>query len=193
MAEKKKAKKLNTKQRLWADYFLSNGFNKSLAAKQAQYKAKSDGGFRKIGWENSTKPHIQEYIEKRLEEVGMGANEVIARLTALSEGVDIIDYIEQKEKYAINKAGEEYFAGYDIKVDFKRLQADGYGYLIKKVRATAQGTIVEFHDSVQALIQLGKHHGLFIETIKVDATVKTTSTAEAVDVLQKARKKLKAK
>ncbi len=189
MAEKK-LKKLNPKQKLWVENYLSNGFNASLAAKEAGYKCKSDLGFRKMGYENRTKPHIKARIEERLTEAGMGANEVVARLTALAQGLDIIDYVEQRETYAINKAGQEYFAGYDIKVDFKRLQADGYGYLIKKIRATAQGTIVEFHDSVQSLIQLGKHHGLFIDKFEGKLDVQTTSTPEAVKVLQKAQKKL---
>lgn len=185
-----KKKKLNTKQKLWADYYLSNGFNKSLAARQAEYKCKSDAGFRKIGWENSTKPHIKEYIEKRLEDAAMGANEVLARLTSLAEGVDILDYIEQVETYAMDKAGKPYFAGYDNKVDFKRLQNDGYGDLIKKVRTTAQGTQLELQDSVQALIQLAKVHGLLIDKFQGEVDVKTTSTPEAVKALQAARKKL---
>ena len=190
MAEKKekKLKKPKGKQKLWADYYLSNGFNKSLAAKQAEYKCKSDAGFRKIGWENSTKPHIKAYIEKRLEDVAMGANEVLARLTSLAEGVDILDYIEQVETYAINKAGKQYFAGYDIKVDFKRLQNDGYGDLIKKVRTTAQGTQVEFQDSIQPLIQLAKVHGLLIEKIQGEVDIKTVSTASIIEAMKAADK-----
>ena len=191
MAEKeKKLKKPKGKQKLWADYYLSNGFNKSLAAKQAEYKCKSDQGFRKIGWENSTKPHIKAYIEKRLEHVAMGANEVLARIAKMAEGFDVADYIEQKATYGLDSEGDQYFTGYDLKFDFVKLQRNGFSHLIKKVRQTSQGLSIEWHDSMAALIQLAKVHGLVVDKFQGELEVKGLTTKQKVDALLGAKKVL---
>ncbi len=187
-----KKKKLNTKQKLWADYFLSNGFNKSLASKQAGYNAKSDSGFRKIGWENSTKPHIQEYIEERMEDVVMGANEVLARINEMAIVFDPLEYIEQVETYVIDKKGKKVFAGYDMKIDLKKIQADGYGILVKSVRSTANGVHIVWHDSLDALIRLGTHYKLFTTKVDLGGQVETTvPTATIISAIHKAKKEMK--
>ena len=191
MAEKeKKLKKPKGKMKLWADYYLSNGFNKSLAAKQAGYKANRDSVFRRIGWENSTKPNIKAYIEKRLEHVAMGANEVLARIAAMAEGFDVADYIEQVEVYGLDMEGKTYLSGHDLKFDFEKLQKNGFSHLIKKVRQTSQGISVEWHDAMAALIQLAKVHGLVVEKFQGEIEHKGLTTQQKVDALLGAKKEL---
>lgn len=187
MAEKKKKKlkKLNTKQRLWVENYLSNGFNASLAAKEAGYKSQ----FRKVGWENTTKPHIKAKIEERLEEAAMGANEVLARITTMAKGFDVAEYVEQEPVYRVDKKGNQYLAGYAMLIDFIKLQKDGLSHLIKRVYTTKYGVGVEWQDPFSSLNLLAKHHKLLIDKFEFEGTI-ATSTAEAVDALQKAKKEL---
>lgn len=192
MAEKKKKhKKLNARQKKFVAVYLET-YNATQAAKEAGYKGKSDSVFRSIGSQNLTKLNIKEEISKQTADMGMGANEVLARLATMARGFDISDYIEQVETYAINRDGSEYFAGYEMKVDFAKLQRDGHSHLIKKVRSTGKCITIEWHDAKDALIQLGKNHRLFIDKFEFEGTI-ATSTPEAVDALQKAKKELGSK
>ena len=189
MAEKKKKlKKLNTKQRLWVENYLSNGFNATLAAKEAGYKSQ----FRKVGWENTTKPHIKALIEERLTEAAMGANEVLARITTMAKGFDIADYVEQIPTYRVDKSGKEYLYGYAVLINVDKLQKDGHSHLIKRVYPTKQGVGVEWQDPLASLSLLAKHHKLLVDKFEFEGTIKT-STAEAVDALRKAKKELEKK
>ena len=189
MAEKKKKlKKLNTKQKMWVENYLSNGFNATKAARDAGYKSQ----FRKVGWENTTKPHIQAFIQERLSEVAMSADEVLARIKAMAMAFDVADYIEQVPTYVVDKDGKKWFGGYTLKLDIDKLQEDGFSHLIKKIRQTKEGFFVEWHDALAALNLLGKHHKLFIDKFEFEGTI-ATSTAEAVDALRKAKKELNAK
>ena len=193
MAEKKKKlKKLNTKQKMWVENYLSNGFNATLAAKEAGYKAKNDGVFRNIGYENVTKPHIQAVIQERLSEAAMGANEVLARITTMAKGFDIADYIKQIPTYNVDKNGKEWFTGHALKLDLGKLQVDGYSHLIKKIRQTKEGLMVEWQDPLASLGLLAKHHKLLVDQFEFEGTI-ATSTPEAVAALRKAKKELNAK
>ena len=55
--------RLTEKQRRFADYYIETG-NAAEAARRAGYKPKTA---RTVGAENLTKPHISEYMRKRLE------------------------------------------------------------------------------------------------------------------------------
>ena len=189
MAEKKKKlKKLNTKQKMWVENYLSNGFNATLAAKEAGYKS----GFRRIGWENTTKPHIKALIQERLEKAAMGANEVLARITTMAKGFDVADYFEQQPIYRTDKDGEQYLAGYAMLIDKDKLQKDGHSHLIKRIYTTRYGVGVEWQDPLASLSLLAKHHKLLVDKFEFEGTIKT-STAEAVDALRKAKKELEKK
>ena len=189
MAKKKtKKKRLSTKQKMWVEFYLSNGFNGSLAARQAGYKKITSG------YENLQKPYIEEYIQERLTEAAMSADEVLARITAMAKSFDIADYITLVPIYAFDKEGDSFLAGHEIVVDFIKLQEDGYSHLIKGIRATANGIIPVWQDPLASLTLLAKHHKLLPDKLDLGGELKVkTSTAEAVDVLQKARKKLKTK
>lgn len=186
---KKKLKKLNARQKKFVAVYLET-YNATQAAREAGYKGKSDSVFRSIGSQNLTKLNIKEEISKQTAEMGMGANEVLARLATMARGFDISDYITQVETYKINRDGSEYFAGYEMKVDFDKLQRDGHSHLIKGVRSTGKGITIEWHDAKDALIQLGRNHKLFTDKHEFEGTI-ATSTPEAVDALRKAQKELK--
>jgi len=146
-------------------------WNATKAAKLAGYKAKSESAFGAIGHENLRKLKIKAHIEERLSVEVMGANEVLSRLAKMARAFDVADYVSQEEVYQVNKEGEEYMSGYALKVDFKKLQKDGYSPLIKRIYQTNKGVGVEWHDQMAALVHLGKHHALFTENLNIEGNV----------------------
>ena len=69
--------KLNDTQLLWANEYLSNGFNKTAASKVAYPDAERHA---EIGSENYRKPHIKAYIQERVKELLQGKEELTSKL-----------------------------------------------------------------------------------------------------------------
>lgn len=84
--------KLTEKQKRFADYYIESG-NATESAIKAKYSKKTA---KEIGSENLTKPHISEYINKRLAEMDskrvMGATEALQMLTSIARG-EIFDEV----------------------------------------------------------------------------------------------------
>lgn len=72
-------KRLTGKQRLFIEAYLQC-FNKTEAARRAGYQG-NYVTLRSVGYENFTKPHIREVIERRMEEISLATNEALALLT----------------------------------------------------------------------------------------------------------------
>ena len=132
---------LTDKQRVFVEHYLAC-WNAAEAARRAGYSADSA---RSIGSENLTKPDIRAAIARRLAELAMGADEVLARLSDLARG-DI--------RALLRFDAEGNFDGL-------RLHQDAPLHLIKKLTPTKAGTTIELHDPAAALTRLGEHHGLF--------------------------------
>lgn len=143
--------KLTYKQRAFINAYLTNGFNGTQAALSAGY---SKRWARMIAHENLTKHYIQEAIKSILDEYGMSAAEVIARLSAHARA-DIGDIWNEK-------------AGC---INWKAARAYGLTSLIKRIRRKTiriyrnDGTIIEkieecieLHDAQNALLLLTKHY-----------------------------------
>jgi hypothetical protein len=43
--------------------------------------------------------------------------------------------------------------------------------LIKGIKLTKQGTVIEFHDAMAALALIGRHHKLFTDNLDVSGTI----------------------
>lgn len=71
------SKELNDTQLLFANEYLSNGFNKTAAAKEAYPDAERHA---EIGSENYRKPHIKAYIQERVKELIQGKGELASKL-----------------------------------------------------------------------------------------------------------------
>lgn len=151
--------KLTAKQRAFVNAYIANGFNATQAAISAGYSEKTAYS---IGSENLRKPEIKQAISALFTEHGMGAGEVIARLTEHGRG-DLGDVWDESTG----------------RVDWAKARATGKTALIKRVKTKTtrvtreDGTDIEtFEDeielhSVQTALQLiGKHHGLFIEKME---------------------------
>ncbi|KAA3644786.1 MAG: terminase small subunit [Chloroflexi bacterium] len=152
---------LTAKQKLFVDHYLRS-FNGTQAAEDAGYKG-SRATLAAVGYENLRKPHIRAQIEDRLEEVAMGANEVLARLASMARGFDPADYISIEKTYVQDKQGEVHLSGTVVTLDLAALQNDGHSHLIKSLRNTGAGPIFEFYDQQAALVHIGKGHKLFAE------------------------------
>ncbi len=70
-------KELNDTQLLFANEYLSNGMNKTAAARVAYPDAKCHA---EIGAENYRKPHIKEYIQERVLSLLQGKGELTSKL-----------------------------------------------------------------------------------------------------------------
>src|SRR5579863_8517721 len=89
-----KEKKLTAKEKRFCEEYLLD-LNATRAARDAGYSEKSA---RSIGYENLTKPHIRKYIDQRLKEKSLKADEVLKLATDIAKS-SLNDFftIEQKE------------------------------------------------------------------------------------------------
>lgn len=134
---------LTNKQRLFLEAYLTC-WNATEAARQAGYANPNMAGPRLM-----VNDGIAAAIKERLAEKAMPADEVLARLTQQARG-DIRDL------FKFDEAGE--IAGLN-------LSRSAPLHLIKSITPTRYGTKIELHDAQAALVQLGRHHGLFVDKI----------------------------
>lgn len=136
--------KLTGKQELFCVYYIDT-LNATEAARRAGYKG-SYATLRSIGSQNLTKLNIKARIAELMAEKIIPQDEVLVRLS-LQATSSIGDFI------TIDKDGWRF--------DFKQFKSRGH--LIKSIKQGQYGTEIRLHDSQEALVQLGKHYGLFTE------------------------------
>jgi phage terminase small subunit len=158
---------LTTKQRVFVERYLQNGFNATEAARYAGYSEKTAYS---IGQENLKKPEIESIIQARLDQEAMSANEVLHRLAEHARATaDDFLTIERVKRIRPpdneGDQGEEYEVTI-IRLDLVRASENGKLHLIKSLKDTKYGIAVDLHDSQSALALLGKHHKLFVDRIE---------------------------
>ncbi len=138
---------LQKQQREWLAYYLLHG-NATRAAAQVGYSYPDKQGPRL-----RKNPKIQAAIDEYFSSQEMAAAEVVARLSqqARAEYGKYLYWDETRQEVFCN---------------LKQLLADGKGHLIKKVGYERTGRddavqVVEFYDAHQALVDIGRYHGLF--------------------------------
>ncbi len=129
---------LTNKRRVFIEEYLKC-WNASEAARRAGYAHRQQGP---LLLSNNV---IKAEIEKRIAELAMSADEVVSRLGEHARG----EWSEYLDEFGSLK--------------IKDLIADGKGHLIKGIKQTQWGRLVEFYDSQAALVHLGKTHGVFID------------------------------
>lgn len=153
--------KLPPKRRAFVEFYCQEGgWNGTKAAKQAGYSERSA---RQQASRLLSNADIQDAIKARIEQLKVGADEVLVRLAeqargAYSDYISIATHIDKEtgriETYPV--------------FDFERCQSDGKLHLIKKWKYDASGNLeVEFYDTHSALVQLGRHHKLFTDRAEV--------------------------
>jgi hypothetical protein len=167
--------KLTGKQQAFADYYVGEArFHGTKAAVMAGYSEKTAYS---IASENLRKPEIQRYIDARLQELTLGANEVLARLTDIANG-SIEDVLDDDGKFDFalaKKAGKlPLVKKLKRKTTAKKVDAITEG---EEEPETLETSIVyeevefEMYSSHEALRDLGKFHKLFTERQEVSGSV----------------------
>lgn len=184
--------KLTDKQKVFIDSYCGSArFHATKAAVMAGYSEKTAYS---IGSENLKKPEIRKVINERINEMCLGSNEVLARLTDIANG-SIEDLLDE----------DGYF-------DFKAAKRTGKLPLVKKLKRKTTSKQVEakeeggdsiletslildevefeMYSAHEALRDLGKYHKLFVERHEVEGNIGTyTMTKEEWE--KEAEKKIK--
>lgn len=135
---------LTNKQQAFVDHYLVS-WNAAEAARLAGY---SEQTARSQGQRLLTNVDIAEEIKQRVAERAMTADEVLTRFAEQGRA-------EYSKYFRTNGT-----------VDLAAMIADGKGYLIKSIKETKYGTNVEFYDAHSARELIGRHHGLFKDSIE---------------------------
>lgn len=170
---------LTTKQLLFCEAYLSNGFNLSKAVIEAGYNTSNP---RNIGAENYAKPYIKEYIQKRVRERLKGhdelqeqwLNEVMA--ISFSDPTQDVKIVTETElNPVLDKRGRD--TGREEEVQVQRVQIKDtkdidQSKAIKSIKEDRFGVItVEYHDKTKGLDLLGKYLSILTEKKEIDITV----------------------
>jgi hypothetical protein len=151
---------LNPQQKHFVDLYLGEcRFNAEKAALQAGYAGD--------GWRVLKVPAVAAQVEERLEDAAMTADEVLARLSDQARN-------PASEFFRVDPNGRPY-------VDLQGLLDAGWGHVVKGIKMTEFGSVVEFFDAQAALIQIGRHHKLFTDRVEHDGSVEIEGVAEALD------------
>lgn len=177
------AEGLTAKQQAFVSAYLVC-LNATEAARRAGYSEKTAHA---IGWENLRKPEIAEAIGAGLAERAMPSSEVLARLADMARAT-ADDFITVYKSPLVTIDGEPIKDGDGNPIvrsfpslDIDKARERGMLHLIKKVSYTANGPSVELYDAQVALVQLGKHHGLWVDKLEHSGSidVKGYTTREA--------------
>lgn len=168
--------RLTTKQKLFADFYVGEArFNATKAAVLSGYSEKTA---KSIGSENLTKPDIQAYIDTRLKELTLGANEVLARLTDIANGSieDVLDESGNFDYKTAKKTGKLPLLKKlkrkttSKKVDSQTEEHDGQSETLE-TSLVFEEVEFEMYSAHEALRDLGKFHKLFTERHEVDGVI----------------------
>lgn len=169
VAEKTDSDGLTTKQRMFVEAYLSNGFNATEAARAAGYKG-NDVTLASVGYENLRKPQIAAFVSERTNEAAMSANEVLYRLSVIARA-DIADVVDEDGRFDFEKARRAKKTGLLRKLKRKttKKQVEAHEEGDREKTETIETSIVyeevefEMHSAHEALRDLGKYHRLFGE------------------------------
>lgn len=147
------------KERAIVDQYFELGLNGTRAAIAAGYSKKSA---RQIASETLSKPYIKAEIERRLETLTMGKNEVLARLAAEARG-DMRDFIgltsNALKKHPDGTLIKKYKNTINT-VTITTLDPKGNPVVEKK---TEEKVELELYDAQAAKVQIGRHLKLFTD------------------------------
>ncbi len=119
-----------------------------------------------MGSENLTKPDIQELIQKRLVEMQMNTDEILKLLTDIA------------------RASPEIFMTFTEgtwSIDIPKAQKAAKLHLIKSIKMTRYGYVIEMHDPLKALEMLGRARNLFNDNLKVSVPLAITGLDAILD------------
>lgn len=156
--------KLTHKQQAFINEYLRS-WNAAKAARDAGYSERTAGI---IGYENLTKPYIKAEIDRRVEEMIMEADEVLARLGSMARS-SFADFMTMQGR------------GVPV-VDWQKAYASGAIDNVKEITFEKDGSLkVKLYDKQAALVHIAKHLGLFKEQVDVTFDWREEAKAEGHD------------
>jgi phage terminase small subunit len=138
---------LSKKQKCFVEHYL-RCWNASEAARRAGYSERTAGA---QGSRLLKKVEIAKEIKRRLEDMTLSADEVLVRLGEQARA-SVGDFLTTHEGVR----------GFFLDLDAVKEK----GHLVKSAKMTTRGPVIQLYDSQAALIQIGKHHGLFTDRIE---------------------------
>lgn len=163
---------LTNKQNAFIEYYLQC-WNASEAARRAGYSDRTAGS---QGQRLLKNVEIQARINERIEEIAMSANEVLLRLGSMARA-DMGDFMD--------------IGPMAFHLDLDKAKELGLTHLIKKVKQRTTITTnkdgeesenhwieCELYDAQSALVQLGRHYGLFVDRQDITSGGEKVTTDE---------------
>lgn len=141
------------KERLIVAKYFELSFNGTKAAIAAGYSKKSA---RQIASETLTKPYIRIEIDRRMAELSMGKNEVLARLAQHASG-DMREFIDTPVKMLSKHPNGNLIKKFKLAVT-TTFDYEGLPQIEEKIE-------LELYDAQAALVQIGRHHKLFTDNL----------------------------
>lgn len=145
------AGQLTAKQAAFAEHYIRCK-NATDSARLAGY-AGDDNALAVIGHRNLRNAKIRDEIARLASLQAMPPSEVIERLTEHAR-IDMSDFIKIQ-------------AGLPF-IDLEKAKQAAKLHQLKKFKVTKQGVEIELYDAQAALVQLGRHYGLFTDKVQVD-------------------------
>ena len=126
---------LTAKQQAFVNAYVQH-WNATQAAKDAGYKAGSESAFGTIGIENLQKLAINEAIAQAVEPLLVSRDEALARLGE-AHRFDVSQYLTLA-------------ADGTPQLDIGKMREDGKGHLIRGIKNTAHGLVIEWQNPMEA-------------------------------------------
>ncbi len=144
-------RKLTVKQKKFADLYIQTG-NATLSAEKAGYSKNTAS---EIGYENLNKPHIKNYIDKKMKEIEdkeiAKAEEVLKYLTKVMRG-------EESEEVVV---------------------VEGFGDGISKASTMDKG--ISARERIRAAELIGRRYGIFVDKIDTNEGINITIKRKGED------------
>lgn len=163
---------MTLKQTLFVEAYLSNGGNATEAARAAGYKG-DDDTLRSVGAQNLTKHHIQQAIKSRM---GRLASE-----RGILSADDVLDLISRQASGSMDDFTTATERG--VVLDLAKAKKAGKFHLVKKFKDNDKGVEIELYDAQSAAALLGKHHGIFTDTVVIKEQAADIANGIADDAL----------
>lgn len=135
---------MSEKRDVWLAEYLKS-FNATDAARKAGY-----------AWPNKSGPAnkiaLADEIAEKLDELSMSSEEALVRLSEQARA-EYSKYLYVDDALAVG-------------VDVQAMIDDNKAHLIKAIKETPQGQVIEFYDAQTALVQIGRARGIFTDKVE---------------------------
>lgn len=160
---------LTTKQQAFVEAYLANGFNGTRAAEAAGYNGDVNT-LAAIASENLRKPHIKQYVDERLKQFQMSADEVLYRLSEHARG-DLGDFLTTNYHDLADHPKKHLLKKFKRTVTTRGKAGD---------ESEVETLEIELYDAQAALVHLGRYHKLFVDRVQSDDW-----RTEAIDLIRR--------